>query len=223
MTTPRTFSQKPFEGPPGSTEVVLIRHGASADAVEGEEFDLVDGQGDPPLSPIGQEQAKLVSARLAREEFAALYVSTLRRTSETAAPLVAHSGLVPVVDADLREVFLGEWEGGIFRQKVADQDDLLQQVFKEGRWDPIPGAETSVAFGQRLRAAITRISQAHAGHKVAVFSHGAAIAELMHQASGSEPFAFLSVDNASISRILVAADRWVPRGYNDRSHLDAPE
>jgi probable phosphoglycerate mutase len=220
MTAPRTFSQKPFEGPPGSTEVVLIRHGASADSVEGEEFDLVDGQGDPPLSPIGREQAELVGARLAREEFAALYVSTLRRTSETAAPLVARSGLVPVVDPDLREIFLGEWEGGIFRQKVADQDEVVQQVFMEGRWDPIPGAETSVAFGKRLRDAITRIGQAHAGHKVAVFSHGAAIAELMHQASHSEPFSFLSVDNASISRLIVTPDRWMVRGYNDRSHLD---
>jgi probable phosphoglycerate mutase len=53
-----------------------------------------------------------------------------------------------------------------------------------------------------------------------VFSHGAAIGELLAQATGSAPFAFLGADNASISRLVVAAaDRWVLRGYNDTAHL----
>ncbi len=49
MAEPRSFSQRPYVGPPGSTELLLVRHGASADAVEGETFELVEGQGDPPL------------------------------------------------------------------------------------------------------------------------------------------------------------------------------
>ena len=86
MSTPRRFSQEPYSGPPGSTELFLVRHGASADAVEGEDFELIEGQGDPPLSDIGREQAELVCERLARLTFDALYVTTLRRTVETAAP-----------------------------------------------------------------------------------------------------------------------------------------
>ena len=62
MTSPRSFSQRPYVGPPGSTELLLVRHGASADAVEGEDFELVEGQGDPPLSDIGRRQAELVAA-----------------------------------------------------------------------------------------------------------------------------------------------------------------
>ena len=42
-----------------------MRHGASADAIEGEDFELIDGHGNPPLSDIGREQAELVGARLA--------------------------------------------------------------------------------------------------------------------------------------------------------------
>src|SRR3546814_20869591 len=54
----------------------------------------------------------------------AIYVSTLRRTAETAAALAAALGVTPVVDPDLREVHLGEWEGGLFRQKIAEGDPI---------------------------------------------------------------------------------------------------
>ena len=65
---PRRFSQEHFKGPPGSTEILLVRHGASADHVEGESFELLEGQGDPPLSEMGRRQAELVADRLERGE-----------------------------------------------------------------------------------------------------------------------------------------------------------
>jgi len=218
-TPPRSFSQRPYAAPPGSTELFLIRHGASADSVEGEAFELVEGQGDPPLSEVGRHQAEQLALRLAREPFDGLYVSTLRRTSQTAAPLVERTGLAPVVEADLREVFLGEWEGGLLRQKAVDRDPLFQQVMKEQRWELVPGAESRAIFGGRLRAAVERIVATHPGGRVLVFSHGAAIGELLAQASGAHPFAFLNVDNASISKLVVAPERWVVRGFNDTAHL----
>jgi 2,3-bisphosphoglycerate-dependent phosphoglycerate mutase len=219
VTTPRSFSQRPYVGPPGSTELWLVRHGASADSKEGESFELVEGQGDPPLSEAGRHQAELVGLRLANELFDALYVTTLQRTAQTAAPLVARCGMTPVVDADLREVFLGDWEGGLLRQMAADEDPVFQRVMTEQRWDVIPGAESRAVFGGRLRRAVERIATAHPGGRAVVFSHGAAIGELLAQASGSEAFAFVGPDNASISRLVVSPERWVVRGYNDTSHL----
>ena len=71
----RSFSQRPYVGPPGSTELWLVRHGASADSLEGETFELVEGQGDPPLSEAGRHQAEQVGLRLAQEPFDALYVT----------------------------------------------------------------------------------------------------------------------------------------------------
>ncbi len=220
MTSPRSFSQRPYVGPPGSTELLLVRHGASADSLEGETFELVEGQGDPPLSEAGRHQAEQVALRLAQEPFDALYVSTLQRTAQTAAPLVARSGMTPVVEADLREVFLGEWEGGLLRLKAADDDPLFQKVMAEQRWDVIPGAEPSEAFGGRLRRAVDRIVAAHPGGRVVVFSHGAAIGEILAQATGSTPFAFVGPDNASISKLVVAPEHWIVRGYNDTAHLE---
>jgi probable phosphoglycerate mutase len=146
-------------------------------------------------------------------------VSTLQRTAQTAAPLVARCGLTPVVDADLREVFLGEWEGGLLREKAADGDPLFARLMSEQRWDLVPGAESRQVFGDRLRAAVERVTTAHPGGRVVVFSHGAAIGEILAQATESAPFAFIGPDNASISRIVVSPERWIIRGYNDTAHL----
>ena len=52
------YPQRAFAPPPDATEVVLVRHGASAAAVPGEPFPLVLGRGDPPLSPEGAAQAE---------------------------------------------------------------------------------------------------------------------------------------------------------------------
>ncbi len=219
MTSPRSFSQRPYVGPPGSTELWLVRHGASADSLEGETFELVEGQGDPPLSEAGRHQAEQVGLRLAQEPFDALTSPPCSARSRRPRHWWPARGMTPVVEADLREVFLGEWEGGILRMKAADGDPVFTQVMAEQRWDVIPGAESREVFGGRLRRAIERIAAAHPGGRVVVFSHGAAIGEILAQATGSAPFAFVGPDNASISKLVVTPDRWIIRGYNDTAHL----
>ena len=217
---PRVHRQRRYEAPPRATELVLVRHGESEPAVEGRSFALTDGHGDPGLSPDGREQAERVAARLANERVDAIYVTSLRRTVETAAPLAARLGLDLVVERDLREVFLGDWEGGLFRQKVADQDPIAVRAFQEQRWELIPGAEPAAAFRARVRAAVERIHAAHPDQRVAVFAHGGTIGEVLAQATGADPFAFIGSDNGSISHVVVLDRTWVLRRYNDTAHLD---
>jgi 2,3-bisphosphoglycerate-dependent phosphoglycerate mutase len=217
---PTAFVQRRYEVPPGATDLLLVRHGASAPYVDGNPFDLVDGHGDPPLSADGVVQADLVSSRLAARGVDAIYVSTLRRTAQTAAPLAARLGLAVRVEADLREVHLGEWEGGVFRKNVADGHPIAAAMQAEERWDVIPGAESSDALANRVCAAIGRIAAAHPGQRVAVVSHGGVIGQALALASGSRPFAFLGAENASISRLVIVGDRWIVRGFNDTAHLD---
>jgi probable phosphoglycerate mutase len=208
-----------FARPPGATSILLVRHGESAPARAGESFELVDGHGDPPLDPVGQQQADRVADRLAGEAIAAIYVSTLRRTAETAAPLAARLRLTPQVDADLREVFLGEWEGGLFRIRVAENHPIAQQMRDEERWDVIPGAEESTAFAARVRDAILGVARGHPDQTVAVFTHGGVIGRALAEATGSRPFAFAGADNCSISHLVVTPERWLVRAYNDVAHL----
>src|ERR1700742_5149274 len=98
------FEQHRYVPPADSVEIVVVRHGASEAALPGQSFPLIDGQGDPALSAVGRDQARSVARELADERFSGAFVSNLRRTQETAAPLVAEIGLEPTVLADLREV-----------------------------------------------------------------------------------------------------------------------
>jgi len=217
---PASFRQQRFAPPPGATELVLVRHGESEAYVDGQPFALVAGQGDPPLSAHGAEQARLVCARLSTEPIKAIYVTTLQRTAQTAAPLGAELSLDLQLEADLREVHLGDWEGGEYRKMVAQNHPVILQSAEQERWDVMPGAESNTALATRLRAAIGRIAARHPDERVAAFSHGGAIGMILSLASGSRPFAFLGSGNASISRIVVIGDRWIVRSYNDTAHLD---
>lgn len=212
------FRQPSFLRPPGATEILLVRHGESAPFREGEPFPLVGGHGDPPLHPVGHQQAERVGQRLAHEDISAIYVTTLQRTAQTAAPLAARLGLDPEVEPDLREVFLGEWEGGAFRKHVADNHPIALESFRTGSWDPIPGAERAVDFAARVRTGISRIAAAHPDQCVAVFTHGGVIGQVVAIATGGRPFAFIT-DNAAVSHLVVDGDHWMLRTYNDTTHL----
>lgn len=226
VTTPQdgkqsgAYRQRSFPVPDGAVDLLLVRHGQSEAYVEGRPFPLVDGHGDPPLSELGGEQASLVCGRLAGLRIDAIYVTTLRRTVQTAAPLAGRLGLEPRVEPGLREVYLGEWEGGLYRKMVADFHPIAQRMFAEERWDVIPGAESLVSFDGRVRAAIGRIAAQHAGQRVAVFTHGGVIGQVLALATGSRPFAFNAADNASISRVIVTPGPWYIRCFNDTAHLE---
>jgi probable phosphoglycerate mutase len=216
-----SYPQKRFAPPPGSTEIVLVRHGASQAAVAGEPFDLVDGHADPPLSEEGRAQAQVVAARLAALEPVALFCTPLRRTAETAAPLAELTGLEPVPIEDLREVMLGDWEGGELRIRAAHGDPQFFRMLEEERWDVIPGAESMDHFAARVRRGIEKVVAAVGPDARAVaVVHGGVIGELCRQATSSRPFAFVHADNCSISRLIVLSpDRWLLHSFNDGSHL----
>ncbi|MFC4858187.1 histidine phosphatase family protein [Actinophytocola glycyrrhizae] len=220
MTNSEEYRQFRFTLPPGATEILLVRHGESQPAREDRPFPKVDGQGDPPLAAVGEEQAELVAKRLEHEELDGLYVTTLRRTHQTAEPLAKRLGVTPAVEPGMREINLGEWEGGLFRIRVAQQHPLAQQMFERERWDVIPGAESTEAFAARVRESLTRIAAAHTDRRVAVFTHGGTIGQVVSMATGSRPFAFIDADNASITQLVVWGERWVIRRFNDTAHLD---
>lgn len=220
---PRTFPQGFHDPAPSDCQVLLVRHGQSQALVEGQPFPLVDGQGNPPLSPRGQWQAEQVGARLAKLPITAIWVSTLERTSQTAAPLVAASGITPNVDADLREVHVGVGEGGLLRMMRADGDPNVVKAAETGEWGLIPGAETSAELRSRTVGAVERIARANPGGMVAVFCHGGVIMQLAAHATGGDALAFRGVRNASITHVYVNAEEpgppWTLRTFNDASHI----
>ena len=217
----KEYRQTVFTRPPGATEVLLVRHGESRAATADNPFPLVDGHGDPELHPNGEQQALRVGERLKGQRIDAVYVTNLRRTAQTAAPLCAHLGITPIVEPDLREVCLGEWEGGVLRMKAHDNDPIYLRMQEEQRWDVIPGAESWATLNTRIVRGLQRIHANHRDQLVVAVVHGGVIGHILAHATGARPFAFNGADNGSISHIVMLDERIMVRRFNDASHLTA--
>jgi probable phosphoglycerate mutase len=87
------------------TRVLLVRHGQSTWNADGR----WQGQADPPLSALGEQQAREAAARL--RDVDALWASDLDRARRTATILGDALGLGVRVDARLRERHAGPWQG----------------------------------------------------------------------------------------------------------------
>ena len=97
--------------------IILIRHGETKWNREGR----VQGyHADSPLTETGHEQARALAERLAHERVDALYASDTGRTSETASPIGAATGLRVIHDAALRERNYGAFEGRTFAEVARD-------------------------------------------------------------------------------------------------------
>ncbi|HVE24085.1 MAG TPA: histidine phosphatase family protein [Sporichthya sp.] len=213
------YAQKAFQAPAGATDLLLIRHGQSEGMSSSSYPRLPSGQADPALSPLGHQQAVRMGERLGDVGIQAIYCSTLIRTQQTAAPLANFTGLDPVVVPELREVELGEWEGGEFRKRSQEKDASFIEMMRTGDWGVVPGGETNEAFGSRVRGALEKIQAAHPAERVAVVCHGGVIGIAIALATGCSPMAFMHVDNASITQMLMVDDLWIVRRVNDTAHL----
>ena len=218
----QSYPQRAFAVPEDATELIVVRHGASAALEHGKPFPLVGGHGDPPLASEGHDQAEAVAERLNGEPLRAIFVTPLRRTAETAAPLARAAGVDPTVLEDLREVHLGEWEGGEYRIRMAERDPVAMRALMEERWDLIPGGEPMESLAARVSSGLEAMLAAIGpGGVGAAVLHGGVIGELCRQVTGSRPFAFIHADNASISRVVVlATGHRLLRSFNDTAHLD---
>lgn len=123
-------------GEDGGMRLILVRHGQTSSNVD-HLLDTAEPGAD--LTEEGRRQARALVERLADEPIAAIHVSTLVRTQQTAAPLAAERGLTPTVRAEGREIEAGTLEmsgahedvrtyvEGVFRWVTEDMDERLAE------------------------------------------------------------------------------------------------
>ncbi len=155
--------------------------------------DMSDGE-DPPLSALGRKQAELLARRVNRLKPAAVYSSPYRRALETAR----------AISDDVRiDKRLIEME-----MELGDEGEL---DFKE-----VPSSVVD-----RMSAAIDDVAQAHAGGRVIVVAHGAAMIMFLTHVLRLEPgqLRFLPYFT-SVNVLRVLGDRQMVGTLGDTSHLE---
>ncbi len=190
MTAERTEAQP--------IELTLVRHGESTFNVTGR----WQGQGDAPLSELGQKQAAWVGQRLAAEAFDRVISSDLQRAHHTALA----TGHEVETRRAWREIDVGRWEG-MTRPEVAER--FPEEVAAAMRGDnvKIGGAESWADLSERVEAAMLELArELKPGQKAAVFAHGGVIASLVSGVLGlrrHQPRPIGRISNTAISRVQV--------------------
>lgn len=139
-------------------QVFAIRHGETAWSLTGQHT----GTTDIPLTGNGRRVAERLRPVLARETFARVFVSPMRRARETCE--LAGFGTGAVIDSDLVEWNYGEYEGLTPKQIHEQVPGWL--IFRDG----CPGGETPQQVGARVDRVIARVRAVDGN--VALFAHG---------------------------------------------------
>jgi broad specificity phosphatase PhoE len=172
----------------GTTRLALVRHGQSTWNALGR----WQGQADPPLSPLGEEQAAEAAERLramAEEGVAVAGVVTsdlvrARRTGEIVARALGLDP--PTICPDLGEYDVGDWSG-LTKPQIEERWPGQQTEWFQGRLPTTPGGEGRVPFDRRVMDAILRVAAAvDAGSVLVVVTHGGVIRAL-ERATGAAP------------------------------------
>lgn len=205
------------------TELILVRHGQQdydAGGPVGDSFD-------PPLSALGEQQARLVGAALSTERIDAVYASPLRRALETGREIARHHRIEPVILEDLREV-------GVFQDIPRDRTALdyvgkqllagiRERMVMEKSWDVYPFSEASAAFSKRVVNCIEGIIATHPNERVVVACHGGVINAYAGHIIGTKYDMFFRPAHTSIN--IVAAGGLIRALFrlNDTHHLITAE
>jgi len=160
--------------PDSTRHLLLVRHGQSVWNAVGR----WQGQADPPLSALGEEQARDAAGRLSTVGFSRVVASDLQRARRTAEILAGGLGLEVEPDADLREMDVGDWTG-LTRAEIEDRWPGELAAWSEGRSESTMGGESRAHLTARARSTLVRVAaQASPGDRVLLVSHGGLIRNL---------------------------------------------
>jgi broad specificity phosphatase PhoE len=150
---------------PGTTRLILLRHGEPDETVRGRCY----GRLDPGLSPAGREHMRRTWRLLAAEP-TAIYSSPRRRALESAALRAAPAPAI-TIDERLREIDFGEFEGLTYREISMRYPDSYAKWMTRPTEVVFPGGESFAEMTVRVREALERIRRTHAGETVVIVSH----------------------------------------------------
>ena len=189
-----------------ATTLVLVRHGETDWNRDGR----IQGQTDVPLNDRGREQARQLAEELVGSEFDAVYASDLARARETAEIVAARTGLPVILDADLRELDFGAWEGLTAVEIRARWPGAFEQWATVGL-DRYDGGESHDQLAARVLAAARRLAATHQGEQILLVAHGGPLRALLMEAKGldyrTQRREFRRIANCETSRVAIEGGR----------------
>ena len=155
------------------TKIIVIRHGESL----GNAKRIILGHTDLDLSEHGYLQAKTTANYLKNEKIDVIYSSDLKRAYNTALPHAEIRSLEVITDKQLREIFVGDWEG-------LHVDEIIKKWGREAFEDDwhghfgtftFPNGEFIQDGGRRFYNRVCELAEQNKGKTILITAHAAVI------------------------------------------------
>jgi 2,3-bisphosphoglycerate-dependent phosphoglycerate mutase len=173
-------------GVEGVTVIWLVRHG---DCYEG----MAEGS-DPPLSPLGRQQAERLAQRVRKLGDVVIYSSPYRRAVETAR---------------------------IIGNDVKEDSRLVEIELELGEAGNLEFKESSASVIERMGAVIDKIVVKHPGEHVVMVTHGVALMAYISNVLRLEPGQMRILPYyTSVSVVRALGDRRMIGSIADTAHLE---
>jgi probable phosphoglycerate mutase len=193
-------------------ELLIIRHALPR------RVETTDGSpADPPLSALGNRQARALAGWLVDEKIDVIHVSPMRRARQTAEPIEAALAIEATVNDGVCE-YDRHAEAYIPLEELKATDyETWSEMVRSGM-----GLEDPVTFQQHVVDTIEAIVAANSGRRVAVVCHGGVISAYAGHVLGKAPgdIFFFEPGYTSVNRFLAAGtgERSLV-SLNERGHL----
>jgi len=160
----------------------LVRHGQTEWNVQ----KRMQGWKNSNLTELGKRNAIALGEKLKSVTFDAVYTSTSERAIETAELIMGNQNLLIESDENLREIFLGEWEGKTHEELKALYPEQYNNFWEHpANYKPFNG-ETFEEFNNRVSLVLQNIVSNHKKGTVLVVSHSVFLKSLMMCVKGKE-------------------------------------
>lgn len=192
----------------GMATVLLVRHGETAWNREGR----IQGWSPTPLTERGHEQACGVAAHLAADhDVDRVVASDLRRTRETARPVVRETGAPVSFDRGWRERSFGVFEGVLAENFFEDHPEygVFETGYHAATETPENGESIVEARERALDAWERLVADLGGDETVAVVTHGGPVMTIVGQLRGLDVVTQIRevrIENCSVTEVAVGSE-----------------
>ncbi|OIR44911.1 bifunctional RNase H/acid phosphatase [Corynebacterium sp. NML120713] len=201
------------------TRFVLLRHGQTEHSARR----VYSGQANPPLTEIGQAQARRAADALAEMgHIDVIVASPQARAQQTAQACadalgIAHEDIV--TEEGFREVDFGDFEA-LSRQDAQQRYPEEFEAWQASAATAPPNGESLASLHRRVTRARLRVQERYEGKTILLVAHTTPIKSVIRQGLNvsAEVFKHLFLDLASISVVEFYGEMGVVRCVNDVAH-----
>jgi len=196
-----------------ATKILLIRHGQT----EWNRRKRYSGFIDIDINARGVSQVRRLAKRLKDVAIYKVYSSDRKRALHSAQ--ILFPGRPIQIEADLREMHFGIFEGMTFKQIMKQHPRIYKKWLRDPFSVKIPEGEDTRGFKKRVVEAIKKIISQNRDKTVAVVSHGGAISMFINYILRKNNFWKYIPKPASLSVVEVSNGKAKLRVFNDTSFL----